>query len=768
MISIIKFIFFILCCFTFGFISLSQLTKIKSLHLLIPFSISFGISSYIFACHILSFLIGPQSASVLSIILLFLITIIILICKRKNFDLSQLEISKYQLVSICLIALIICTLSFLAVFRFGTYDKEFHFQLASTLIHNNVYPPRDFYKPEYILLYHFGGDLLASTINYISNISIPRCYELISTIVSGTTFLSFFALAWILTKSFRLSLIAGFCTYFGGGLLWLDAILRFFLQKLPQSTYEWNFLQTFFSIGIHGGIINAPSVLTFSSTAGIGNPLLIFSLILLWKMFEEKDLKSKITYIIFLNISLFSLFLTAEWLYMTFWAGVLPFMFILFLKKQKQSLILTIILLTTSTLLAKTFGNALFLQDEIQKIGRAIIFNLGIKEKLFSITSWGRLSDITMNYQEVSCFSWNFISEFGLSLFLLPFAIIYLAKTKNMFAFLLALIAITTMPLPVLIDFKLNPVDANRLFCFGNNLIVLLISVGIFSLHNTITKSKILISGYLFAFCLSPLSGLISASVFTPYISTSKTYIQEVFERAKQVNSLDRLKTYFSELNAIVTGLKNKTTDKYKDEIKFLKETSMSGDVAISSAVDIPAYGGVYSLIPSNKWLYKDLLYSSYDSIYLTTLTTLDPYLLNELNIKWVLISNESKLNLSLETQNLLNKTELFKLTYTSKQNYQIYHVEDINKFLKINPRKTAWLLVNSLGQPIEVIALQLNKITLFPSSKDALLYLKSIYNVKPDLKKILVTSQAISIESLENQLKASNLNISLDRRQLF
>lgn len=765
MISIIKFIFFFISCCGFGFISLSQLSKVKSLHLLIPFSISFGISSYIFTCHVLSYLIGPQNASVLSVITLLLLILVILILKRRRLEAIQLEINKNQFIAIVFIALVICIFSFLAVFRFGTYDKEFHFQLATTLIHNNVYPPRDFYKPDYILLYHFGGDLLASTISHLSNITISRSYELISTIFSGVTFLSFFALAWILTKSFRLSLISSFCTYFGGGLLWLDAIFRYFSSNLPQN-YDWGFLQTFFSLGIYGGIVNAPSVLAFSSTSGIGNPILIFSLILLWKMVEEKDLKSKIIYIVFLNVSLFSLFLTAEWLYMTFWAGVVPFIIILLLfKKQKHVFIPAITLLVTSAILTKTLGNVLFLQDETQQIGRASIFNLGIKEKLFSVTSWGRLSDAAINYQEVSCFSWDFISELGLSLFLFLFAIIYLIKNKGLFGYLLFLTAITTIPLPLFIDFKLNPVDANRLFGFGNSLIVLLITIGMFTIYKFLTKSKILISSYLLAFCLSPLSGLISASVFTPYISMSKAYVEEIFERARNVNSIATLKTYFFDLNTIVMGLKNKTTDKYKEEIEFLKQNGMPKDVAISSAVDIPAYSGVYSIIPSNKWLYKDLLYSAYDSIYLTTLTTLDPYLLDELNIKWILISDDSKNNLPLKTQSFLNNTRLFKLVYTSKQNYEIYHMEDLKDFLKSNLRQTAWLLVNSSGQPIEALALQSNKITLFPSSKDALLYLKSIRNLNSDLKKVLVTAQAISIESLENQIKASSLPISLDKK---
>ena len=678
----------------------------------------------------------------------------------------EIEVKISELTFLYSTAIFICILSFLAIYRFGTFDKEFHIPLALTMFHNDIYPPRDFYKPDYVLLYHYGGDLLSGAISYFCNLEIFTSYELMSSVLSGTTFLSLFALAWIITRNFKLSFLASFCTYFGGGLLWLDASIRYFFKLLPPSYTNWNFLQTFFNIGIHGGIIDAPSVITFLSTSGLGIPLIILSLILFWHMHEEPELKKTFIYIVFITISLFSLFISAEWLYATFWAGVIPFLFLLIPKKKFKFIAAVFLLLIISVALSKSIGNALFMQDPIQHLGRVNIFEISLKQKLFTVISWGRLSEQLMNYQEVPCFSWQFISEFGLSFILLPIAIIYLFKSKNMFALLLFFIAAFTMPAPAIIDFKINPVDLNRLFNFGNIILIMLISCGIGFLFKSFMKNKILILIYLICFCLSPLAGLLGAVVFTPYIYSDKLFVQEVFDNFQKIKSLEALNAYFKQLSFAANRAKHSPANNFQNEIDFLKTHSNPGDVAISSSIDIPVYAGVYAIIPSGKWLYKDLLYSSFDSTFLTTLTTLDPFLLDELNIKWILISNDSRNNLPIETQKLLLNNNLFNLVYVNPdKKYEIYHIENIKQFLNQFSRKTAWLLTNSKGQPAETAQLNSNVISLFPKSKDALAYLKSVQDLKPELKKVLITSQAIVISNLENQIKQSNINIVLEKR---
>ena len=86
MLIALKFILLVFSVFSFGFISLSQLCKIKSLILLIPLSVSFGVSGFIFICHILSFFTGPQAASLITPFVLLFAGGIVLLLKLKSFN----------------------------------------------------------------------------------------------------------------------------------------------------------------------------------------------------------------------------------------------------------------------------------------------------------------------------------------------------------------------------------------------------------------------------------------------------------------------------------------------------------------------------------------------------------------------------------------------------------------------------------------------------------------------------------------------------------
>ncbi len=771
MLSIAKFVLFLMSNYFFGFVFLSQILKIRSLILLLPMSFSFGIGVYIFLLHSSSFLLGPQTSAVVVLLFQVISAALVIFVKNKNLTKIENEANTRSLILLVSMAIVICVLTFLGVYRYGTFDRDVHIPMSMTMFHNNVYPPRDPFRPDYVFLYHYGGDLLAGAINYITNFDISRSYELVSTMFSGITFLSFFALAWLLTKSFKLSFIAGFCTYFGGGLLWLDAIVRYLTKNFPEGIYNWSFLQTYLNLGFHGSIINPPSILTFSSTSVIGNPLLICCLILIWKMIEKNDLKESFLYVFFLAAPLFSLYLTTDWLFVTFWTTTLSFLLILFLNKQIRIFIPICILLGISGLFSKTIGNPLFLQDSLQKLGRTNIFDIGIKENLFTVVSWGRLSSHIMNYQTISCFSWDFICEFGLSLILLPIAIMYLIKRKNKFAILLFVSAFTTMPVPCIIDFKLNPVELVRLFAFGNSIIILLITCGVGTLYKTIFERKIFLIPYVMCFCLSPISQLISADLFTPRVFTNKLLVEKLTSDLRNIKSIQNLIIYFKEFNDFVMSSKDSVANNFKAEIGFLKTHSNSGDVAISNLFEVPSHAGVYSVIPSGRFIYWDQLYSQHCTIFPVVFSTLDPNLLNELNIKWVFITSDYKNTLPIQSKESLSNPELFELSYKSNNSsqsgniFEIYHTKDLKNVLPNYEHKTAWILVNKQGQILDTSTLHKNTIALFSNSKDALLDLNNLYKINPELKKELITTQPIIISSLENQIKTANLGISLDKK---
>lgn len=730
-----------------------------------PLSISFGIASYIFICHTTSFLIGPQKAAWLALAILVVKSIFILIISKRKDNQLEKEASIGQLTLLVSIGILICIFTNCALSKFGTFDREAHIPMAMTIFQNNVYPPRDCFRPDYVLLYHYGGDLLAGAVQYITNLDISTSYELIASILSGTTFLSFVALCWLLTSTFKLSLIGGFCAYFGGGLLWLDAIIRYLTKNFPEGETSWTFLQTFLNLGIHGGINNAPSVLTFVSTFDLGNPLLVCSLIIFWAMIQGKSFKSSFYHIPFLLVSLFALYLTADWLYVTFWAAAFPFIFFLWKDKKKQFIFSTFIILIFSMLLSKSIGNALFLQDSFQNLGRTNIFDVGIKKELFSVVSWGRLSTSVMNYQTISCFSWNFICELGLSLFLFPIAIIFLLKTKNRLAYLLFLSIVVTMPVPVIIDFKLNPVELVRLFAFGNTMLIMLITCGTALLYKSFLKNNFLIILFVLVFCLSPISQLLAGAIFSPHIFSNKPLVQAVQNDLSKINSPGGLFSYLKNYGEYMKVSKTKVITTYKSEIDFLKLQSKPQDVALSIIHEIPAYIGIYSLLPSRRLIYWDQLYSSYNTLYETTFSSLDPFLLNELNVKWILINNELKNKLPKQTLDILKNSDIFNLKFISPNGIEIYHVNNLKSLLKASPRITAWMLINRNGFPVSSGNNGESKILLFSSLRDALIELKTLQKASPALKKQLISVQAVIIQSLEKQIIDSNLSIKLEKR---
>lgn len=764
-IDFLKFLVFVTPLVSLGFLLLNKVAKIKSIVHLIPYSISLGLSIFIFTCHSISLLTGPKLGSLITTIFLLILTITFGIFKKSELEVLN-PLSKKQLWLLIGVGLVISAATLFAINKIGTYDRDFHNYLTLTMFHNDFYPPKDFFKPEYILMYHFGTDLIAGSISNLLKIEVGRCFIFLSSLFSFLMFTSFHSIAWALTKRFKASFIAGVCTYFGGGLLWLDAIIRYLTGSLPDSFKQWGFWQTFFNLGLHGGIYNAPSETVFTSTYSLGAPLLIFNLFVLWKILQKNS--SKLAIASYSFISLFALFLTAEWLFTTYLAASFIFIFLFIVKnKNTEPLKYYGLLLVLSIVFNKTLGNSLFLQSSEQVLGRANIFNLGIKENLFTVTSWGRIANSLSSYQELSCFSWEFISEFGLSLILLPILIIYIIKSKNSFSILLLLCALVSMPAPLIIDFKLHPVDFNRMFAFGNNMIILLITCGAFTHFNKLFSRNFVISIYLVLFCTTPFSNLVFSNIFSPYISFNKKYTEVAISKIKEIDSFGDIKNYYSYLNGIHSGIKYKNSVGLKNEIGVLKSHSEPGDVAISSVPELPFEAGIYSIIPVNTALYKDLIYTRADNYFASIVNTLDPYLLEDLNIKWIVLSENGISQLKEEVREFLQGSKYFELVHKRKTKTDlneifIYKVKNLKVHKSDSQRKTAWIILNKQGNPIIV---ENNKIFLYDSFSSTL---NKVVNIKENdirFKGQTITPQPIVIADFESLINQPGLNLVLERK---
>ena len=771
MMGIIKFLGFIYVLFLFGFTLSLALLNLRSTVLLISLSFSIGVGFYIFLCHVLSFILGPSVAVIYGFFILLIISVVLVIL---NFRKCMTVLKEANFRAILLLsgsALLISVTSFFAIGKMGIFDVEFHVPLTLSMFHNNVYPPRDFFRPEFVLLYHYGGDIFAGAIHKICNLKIDTAFELASSFSASLMYFGFFLLAYILTDHFRTSWICGLCTYFGGGLLWLDAIIRFSLNSLPPGSEGWSFLQTFFNIGLHGGIFNAPSVSSFTSTYSLGLPLLITSIVLFFLNLREGYHPLTVTarYGCITTICLVSLFLCAEWLFVTFLVGSIPFVCFYFLRtKEKSSFLSLVVILVLSILLNATLGNPLFLQEGIQHIGRSNIFSLGVKENLFVIPSWGRLTSGTMVLDVVSFFSWKAIAEFGISYMLFPLSLVYLVKSKNNFAILLFLMAVLTFPIPLFIEYRLNPVEFNRLFSFGNSIFILLIMCSLF--HLRIALKRWLITAYVILLSLTPVSDLVLSAVISPYLSFNKSFTQTVLDGLKEVRSPKDVVKHLKNLGEVQEALKQEVMPLEREDVVFLRKQSKPFEVAISNNPCVPLYAGIYTLIPARKYAYKDLMYTSFDSIYRTVLKSLDREILRELNIKWVLMFTNEKhhpseafyASISGISEKVFEKEMNFPQNQKGK--VEIFHIREFDQFPRDKERRAAWVLSDKKGGAAEMSLLGEKKITLFSTSKDARHYLKKEFE-KEVLNKETVTSQLIVIDELDGILKKHSSGVSIEKR---
>lgn len=668
-------------------------------------------------------------------------------------------------------ALLISLTSFFAISKMGIFDVEVHVPLALTIFHNNVYPPRDFFRPEFVLLYHYGGDIFAGAIHKICNLRMDTAFELSSSFSASVTYFGFFSLAYLLTNHFKTSMISGLCTYFGGGLLWLDAVIRFSMNRLPPGSEGWSFIQTFLNIGLHGGIFNAPSVSTFTSTYSLGLPLLVTSIVLFFLSLKEGShhpaviaRQGSIT-----TICLFSLFLCAEWLFATFFVGSIAFVLFYFLRTNARSPLVNLGgILVVSIALNATLGNPFFCQEDIQQIGRANIVNLGIKENLFLIPSWGRLTSGPMVLDAVNFFSWKAMAEFGISYVLFPLSVLYLVKSKNNFAMFLSLMAVFSFPVPLFIEYRLNPVDFNRLFSFGNSICVLLITCSIF--YFGFSFKRWFVIGYVIFLTLTPVSDLVLSAVISPYVSFNKSFNQALLDGLKGVKSPIDFAAQLKHLYKVQKDLKLQVMPLEREDILFLRRQSKPLEVAISNHPYDPLYAGIYTLIPARKYIYKDLLYTPFDSIYSTVFKGLDREILRELNIKWVvMVTSETyhpEETFYRSMGHISDKAfeREISLSHNRKGKVEIFYIRELDKFPHHKERRTAWVLSDRNGAAAEMSLLGEKKVTLFSTSKDARTYLKKAFK-RELLNKETVTSQLIVIDELERIIKKSRLGVTIEKR---
>jgi hypothetical protein len=327
---------------------------------------------------------------------------------------------------------------------------------------------------------------------------------------------------------------------------------------------------------------------------------------------------------------------------------------------------------------------------------------------------------------------------------------------------------ILTFPIPLFIEYRLNPVEFNRLFSFGNSIFILLITCRIF--HFDLSFKRWFIVGYVFLLTLTPVSDLVLSAVISPYVSFNKSFNQALLDGLKKVKSPIDFATQLRNLSKVQKDLKQQVMPLEREDIVFLKRQSRPLEVAISNHPSVPLYAGTYTLIPGGKYVYKDLMYTSFDSIYRTVFKSLDPEILRELNIKWILMftsetyhPDEAFYSSIVHISDKVFEKEM-DLLQNRKGKVEIFHVREFDKFPGHKERRAAWVLTDKNGGAAEMSVLGKKKITLFSTSKDARNYLKKEFK-KGVLNRATVTSQLIVIDELKSIIEKSNPGVNIEKR---
>lgn len=279
-----------------------------------------------------------------------------------------------------------------------------------------------------------------------------------------------------------------------------------------------------------------------------------------------------------------------------------------------------------------------------------------------------------------------------------------------------------------------------------------------------------LIIGYVILLTGTPVSNLLLSAVFSPYVSFNKSFNQALLDGLRRVRSPIDFASHLKSLYRVQKSLKREVMPLEREDVVFLREKSRPLEVAISNHPGIPLYAGTYALMPGRKYVYKDLMYTSFDSIYRTVLKSLDREILRELNIKWILMftsetyrPDETFYRSIGDISDKVFEREMI-LSQNQKGKVEIFHIRESDQFPIPEERRTAWVLTDKKGGAAEMSLLGKREIGLFPTSKDARNYLKKEFKQEV-INKETVTSQLIVIDELESIIRKSGLNVTLERR---
>lgn len=408
---ILRLLLFTAICFVFGWLIIERFLKEKSPAFKIGGSFLLGFSGYTFLLNLSSYFIAIK----LSFYLVLFVFLLFILFNSKSLvkqikGIKTLNLKKFfNPVSITVFII------FLSIFWIGLgfYREDLmpvHIPTAATIAEGN-FPIFHVAYPSAKLIYHYAPELLAAAIYKITGLSLWLVYDFLFAFFTCLIFVFGFVVAKQLVNKFKTAYWSSLIMMLAGGFYFIygfSGIKSLILKQNIEAPFA------FLSSVLGSDYLTEPLI----QAAGNHNLafawgfVLTLAVLYLFLRFFIKDNKKWFSYSIIISIVFGFLALSSEVLFIIL--GII-FVFYLLFKRRIQG-ILTILL-----------------------VGGAIALLQGgvLSQLLDSVDSFNkwtlRLSDTILigDHVSISLFSLTMLKGLGLSIILLPFAIFYWRKKRD-------------------------------------------------------------------------------------------------------------------------------------------------------------------------------------------------------------------------------------------------------------------------------------------------------------------------------------------------
>ena len=661
--STVKFIALILVWYFSGafYLSIAQFKQkayLKRALVNTTLNIITGLSVFLLLTHLCSYITHSYN---LSLRIFFPITILIAIYSLfKEKDKLVIAIKKFTIPDLIwfAISLYFSTVYFrIDAFKTGSWDRAHH-AMIETILSNNIYPPAAIASKEHIVdYYHYGIDLVAASISKFCSL---RAWDALSLQLGLTGFFCLLTLYCLINFFIRSQVLSILLSLFVFAYSSFNHI-HFFIDNIQNySKFRPQELFTAFFI------FSQPALKNFSQRLHFYGQSMGFLLtfILLYVQFHfiwiSKETVKKNGIYVLLTLSSFILYFNYPSMWYPVVAGYICYLSLDFLDSLRKTPIVTAIKISVASVISViaiflgkflTFTKSLSHYEGINlfPFSPKTYFNLPepwLKPYMkyfmspgeftadkFEIEAFNFSRDLKVDiFSQITFREFGFIAIIAFGLFLFT----WIRDKKFNPSFVLFFSGIISCLVPYLFEYILRPHEELRFFVFGKTILLLFIVISAFqkarSIKSLFLSWRIFIPILMILMCLA---NLITLSMQIPMISK----------------------------NLLVNGPQ-------REFVRLMKTVLKSGDVCIdddkpfANAAPLGSLAGCYGV--GYRLLRENTIRKK------TAFNTMDPNLLKDLDVNYVIITQPKKLSLKAQ-KHLMDQRMFTRLFENSKLPWLIF-----------------------------------------------------------------------------------------------